>query len=84
MSAIAKLDTELKSESFRRKFEMVRFEDMEAALSRAFRTSVVDKIQALPEHQQIILCALVKLSKSRKSCTVGDLNKSYLEVRKSV
>ena len=51
MSAIAKLDTELKIESSGQKFEMVSFEDMEAALSRAFRTPVVDTIQALPQHQ---------------------------------
>ncbi|MQL73552.1 hypothetical protein Taro_005913 [Colocasia esculenta] len=63
----------------------VNFDHMDAALSKAFKSPVVDTIQALPQHQQIILCALVKLLGGRKSSTtMGDLNKMYSDICRSV
>ncbi|CAA7392667.1 unnamed protein product [Spirodela intermedia] len=83
LSAIEKFETELKCDTTGSKIEMVSFDHMDNALSKAFRAPVVDTIQSLPQHQQIILCALVRLLRSRKTSTVGDLNKSYLEVCRS-
>lgn len=57
---------------------------MVLALSRTFRSPVVDTIQSLPQHQQIILCSAVKLFRGRQKDTiVGELYKSYLDVCKS-
>lgn len=64
--------------------DAVRIDHMVLALSRTFRSPVVDTIQILPQHQQIILCSAVKLFRGRqKDTTVGELHKSYLDVCKS-
>ncbi|KAL3750554.1 hypothetical protein ACJRO7_011541 [Eucalyptus globulus] len=64
--------------------DAVRIDHMVLALSRTFRSPVVDTIQILPQHQQIILCSAVKLFRGRqKDTTVGELYKSYLDVCKS-
>ncbi|XP_078446967.1 cell division control protein 6 homolog isoform X2 [Wolffia australiana] len=84
LGAIEQFEKELKMDEKEKKMELVGFNHMDYALSKAFRTPVVETIQSLPQHQQIILCALVNLLKRRKTSTVGDLNKSYLEVCKSV
>uniref|UniRef100_A0A2K1R598 Cdc6 C-terminal domain-containing protein n=1 Tax=Populus trichocarpa TaxID=3694 RepID=A0A2K1R598_POPTR len=52
-------------------------------LSKAFR-SHSGHIQSLPQHQQMILCAAVKFFRGgKKDTTVGELNKSYMEICKS-
>ncbi|EYU31589.1 hypothetical protein ABFS82_09G049600 [Erythranthe guttata] len=63
---------------------MVRIDHVAAALSRTYKSSVVDTIQSLPQHQQIILCSAVKLFRGgKKDTTIGELNKSYTDVCKS-
>ncbi|KAG5238333.1 cell division control protein [Salix suchowensis] len=64
--------------------DIVRIDHMAVALSKAFRSPIVDTIQSLPQHQQIILCAAVKFfNGAKKDTTVGELNKSYMEICKS-
>ncbi|XP_059300600.1 cell division control protein 6 homolog B-like isoform X1 [Lycium ferocissimum] len=63
---------------------VVRVDHVAIALSKAYRSPVVDTIQALPQHQQIILCSAVKLFRGKKKdATIGELNISYLDVCKS-
>lgn len=63
---------------------VVRIDNMAVALSKAYRSPVVETIQSLPQHQQIILCSAVKLfRKGKKDTTIGELNKSYMDVCKS-
>ncbi|CAI0558379.1 unnamed protein product, partial [Linum tenue] len=63
---------------------VVKIDHMAAALSKALRTPVIDTIQSLPQHQQIILCSAVKFFRGGKKDTiVGELNKSYVETCKS-
>ncbi|KAG7653389.1 P-loop containing nucleoside triphosphate hydrolase [Arabidopsis suecica] len=63
---------------------MVRMDHMAAALSKTFKSPVVETIQSLPQHQQIIICAATKdFRGSKKDATVGELNKLYLEICKS-
>ncbi|KAL8523849.1 hypothetical protein ACS0TY_013713 [Phlomoides rotata] len=62
---------------------MVRI-DVAAALSKVYKSPVVDTIQSLPQHQQIILCSVVKLFRGgKKDTTLGELNKYYADVCKS-
>ncbi|KAJ9698639.1 hypothetical protein PVL29_007617 [Vitis rotundifolia] len=64
---------------------IVRVDHMATALSKTFRSPIVDTIQSLPQHQQIILCSAVKLFRGgKKDTTVGELNKSYVDICKSV
>ncbi|CAN0928190.1 Cell division control protein 6 homolog [Linum grandiflorum] len=63
---------------------VVKVDHMAAALSKAFPSPLVDTIQSLPHHQQIILCSAVKFFRGGKKDTVlGELNKSYVETCKS-
>ncbi|KAM7527682.1 hypothetical protein LguiB_031092 [Lonicera macranthoides] len=63
---------------------IVRVDHMALALSKAYRSPIVDTIQSLPQHQQIILCSAVKLfRKGKKDTTIGELNKSYLDICKA-
>ncbi|KAL3518076.1 hypothetical protein ACH5RR_020665 [Cinchona calisaya] len=63
---------------------IVRVDHMALALSKAYRSPVVDTIQSLPQHQQIILCSAVKLFRGgKKDTTIGELNKCYIDVCKS-
>nr|XP_027089849.1 cell division control protein 6 homolog B-like [Coffea arabica] len=63
---------------------IVRVDHMALALSKAYRSPVVDTIQSLPQHQQIILCSAVKLYRGgKKHTTIGELNRSYNDVCKS-
>ncbi|KAL6505238.1 AAA ATPase [Orobanche gracilis] len=63
---------------------MVRVDHVAAALSKTFKSPVVDTIQSLPQHQQIILCSAVKLfRKGKKDTNIGELNKCYVDVCKS-
>ncbi|XP_065877108.1 cell division control protein 6 homolog B-like [Euphorbia lathyris] len=65
-------------------YKMVRIDHMASALSKAYRSPVVDIIQSLPQHQQIILCAAVKFFRGgKKDTTVGELNKQYINICKS-
>ncbi|XVF05359.1 hypothetical protein REPUB_Repub05bG0165300 [Reevesia pubescens] len=62
----------------------VRIDHMALALSKTFRSPIVDTIQSLPQHQQIILCSAVKFFRGgKKDTTVGELNKSYIDICKS-
>ncbi|KAJ0610351.1 putative winged helix-like DNA-binding domain superfamily [Helianthus annuus] len=46
---------------------------MAIALSRAYKSPIVDTIQSLPQHQQIVLCSVVKLfRKGKKDTTIGE------------
>ncbi|KAB2616507.1 cell division control protein 6-like protein [Pyrus ussuriensis x Pyrus communis] len=57
---------------------------MASALSKTFKSPVVDTIQSLPQHQQIILCSAVRLFRGKKKdSTVAQLNKSYIDICKS-
>lgn len=82
-SAVEVLEAELRDA--KQEFATVRFDHMDIALSKAFKSAVVDTIQSLPQHQQIVLCSLVKLFRQCKKngTTIGELNKSYLEICKS-
>ncbi|KAF5203576.1 Cell division control protein 6-like protein [Thalictrum thalictroides] len=63
---------------------IVRVDHMALALSRIFKSTIVDIIQSLPQHQQILLCSMVKLFRgSKKDTTVGELNQFYIELCKS-
>ncbi|KAK8683423.1 hypothetical protein V6N13_039484 [Hibiscus sabdariffa] len=62
----------------------VRIDHMALALSKTFRSPIVDTIQSLPQHQQIILCSAVKyFCGGKKDTTVGELNKCYINICKS-
>ncbi|PHU16161.1 Cell division control protein 6 -like protein [Capsicum chinense] len=71
-------------ESLIHESNVVRVDHVAIALSKAYRSPVVDTIQSLPQHQQIILCSAVKLFRGKKKdATIGELNISYLAVCKS-
>ncbi|XP_044504950.1 cell division control protein 6 homolog B-like [Mangifera indica] len=62
----------------------VRVDHMAVALSNTFKSPIVDTIQSLPQHQQIILCSAVKsFRRGKKDTTVGELSKSYVEICKT-
>ncbi|XVF68948.1 hypothetical protein PTKIN_Ptkin11bG0042000 [Pterospermum kingtungense] len=62
----------------------VKIDHMALALSKTFRSPVVDTIQSLPQHQQIILCSAAKFFRcGKKDTTVGELNKYYIDICKS-
>ncbi|EEF36739.1 cdc6, putative [Ricinus communis] len=93
-SAVEILEAELKeSTSNMNSFELekelpdqqiVRIDHMAVALSKAYRSPVVDTIQSLPQHQQVILCSAVKFFRGgKKDTTIGELNKSYADICKS-
>ncbi|CAL9234851.1 unnamed protein product [Arabidopsis halleri] len=63
---------------------VVKMDHMIAALSKTFKSPVVDTIQSLPQHQQIIVCSAAKAFRgSKKDSTIAELNKLYLEICKS-
>ncbi|CAL5004444.1 unnamed protein product [Urochloa decumbens] len=64
---------------------MVTFDHMDIALSKAFKSPVVDSILCLPQHQQMVLCALANTFQhcKKKASTLGELNKSYIEICRS-
>ncbi|CAL5008918.1 unnamed protein product [Urochloa decumbens] len=63
----------------------VTFDHMDIALSKAFKSPVVDSILCLPQHQQMVLCALANTFQhcKKKATTLGELNKSYIEICRS-
>ncbi|XP_071737922.1 cell division control protein 6 homolog B-like [Rutidosis leptorrhynchoides] len=84
--AIEMLESELRDSTCTSNLtSMVRVDHMAIALSRAYKLPIVDTIQSLPQHQQIVLCSAVKLfRKGKKDTTIGELNKSYIDVCKSM
>ncbi|CAA7026333.1 unnamed protein product [Microthlaspi erraticum] len=63
---------------------VVRMDHMANALSKTFKSPVVDTIQSLPQHQQIIICSAAKAFRgSKKDATIVELNKLYVELCKS-
>ncbi|KAH9701654.1 cell division control protein 6 [Citrus sinensis] len=75
-SAIEILEAEMR--------ESVRVDHMAVALSNTFKSPVVDTIKSLPQHQQILLCSAVKFFRGgKKDMTVGELNKSYMNICKT-
>ncbi|XP_057536355.1 cell division control protein 6 homolog B-like [Amaranthus tricolor] len=67
-----------------RDIDIVQIHHMAVALSKTYRSPVVETIQSLPQHQQIILCSAVKLFRDgKKESLVGELNKSYEAICKS-
>ncbi|XP_021715500.1 cell division control protein 6 homolog B-like isoform X2 [Chenopodium quinoa] len=67
-----------------REIDIVQIHHMAVALSKTYRSPVVETIQSLPQHQQIILCSAVKLFREgKKESIVGELNKSYDSICKS-
>ncbi|CAK9314559.1 unnamed protein product [Citrullus colocynthis] len=68
----------------RQESQIVRLDHMAVALSKTFKSPAVETIQSLPQHQQIILCSVVKLVRGgKKDTTIRELNKSYVEICKS-
>ncbi|KAL2332926.1 hypothetical protein Fmac_014139 [Flemingia macrophylla] len=68
----------------KREFDVVRTDHMSLSLSKTYRSPVVDTIQALPHHQQIILCSSMKrFLGARRDINLGELYKSYVELCKS-
>ncbi|KAK9168178.1 hypothetical protein Syun_000318 [Stephania yunnanensis] len=64
---------------------IVRIDHMAVALSKTFKSAIVDTVQSLPQHQQMVLCSIVKLfQRSKKDTTIAELNRSYSEICKSV
>jgi cell division control protein 6 len=64
--------------------QVVKMDHMIAALSKTFKSPIVDTIQSLPQHQQIIVCSAAKAFRgSKKDRTIAELNKLYLEICKS-
>ncbi|XP_052146192.1 cell division control protein 6 homolog isoform X2 [Oryza glaberrima] len=72
-------------ESSDQEFGLVTFDHMDIALSKAFKSPVVDSILCLPQHQQMVLCALANTFHhcKKKATTLGELNKSYIEICRS-
>ncbi|KAI4305231.1 hypothetical protein L6164_028610 [Bauhinia variegata] len=64
--------------------DIVRIDHMARALSKTYRSPVVDTIQSLPHHQQIILYSSMKHFRGAKKETIlGELYKSYMDMCKS-
>ncbi|KAH7836756.1 hypothetical protein Vadar_005274 [Vaccinium darrowii] len=67
----------------KQEIDVVRIDHMAVALSKTYRSPIVETIQSLPQHQQIVLCSAVKLfRRGKKDTTVGELSKSYLDICK--
>ncbi|KAG2593055.1 hypothetical protein PVAP13_5NG632035, partial [Panicum virgatum] len=64
---------------------IVTFDHMDIALSKAFKSPVVDSILCLPQHQQMVLCALANTFQhcKKKATILGELNKSYIGICRS-
>ncbi|XP_058198873.1 cell division control protein 6 homolog B-like isoform X2 [Rhododendron vialii] len=67
----------------KQEIDVVRVDHMAVALSKTYRSPIVEIIQSLPQHQQIVLCSAVKLfRRGKKDTTIGELSKSYLNICK--
>ncbi|CAO2172125.1 unnamed protein product [Urochloa humidicola] len=82
-SAVEVLEARLQNSA--EEFGIVTFDHMDIALSKAFKSPVVDSILCLPQHQQMVLCALANTFQhcKKKATTLGELNKSYIEICRS-
>ncbi|CAL5334037.1 unnamed protein product [Camellia sinensis] len=49
--------------------DIVRVDHMAIALSKTYRSPIMDTVQSLPQHQQIMLCSAVKLFRGGKKDT---------------
>ncbi|EFJ26619.1 hypothetical protein SELMODRAFT_441834 [Selaginella moellendorffii] len=59
--------------------QFVQVDHMARALAKVFRSPVIETIQALPKHSQMVLCSAVSLFRKRKrDAPLGELNKQYL------
>ncbi|WVY94226.1 hypothetical protein V8G54_033314 [Vigna mungo] len=68
----------------KREFDIVRTDHMARALSKTYRSPVVDTIQSLPHHQQIILCSSMNhFREAKKDTFLGELYKSYVGICRS-
>ncbi|KAK4271151.1 hypothetical protein QN277_019887 [Acacia crassicarpa] len=68
----------------KQEFDAVRIDHVALALSKTYRSPLVDTIQSLPHHQQIILCSSMKQFRGAKKDTIlGELYKSYTGICKS-
>ncbi|XP_031488456.1 cell division control protein 6 homolog B-like [Nymphaea colorata] len=63
--------------------DLVRIDHMANALSKTFKSAVVNTIQSLPLHQQMILCSAVKSSSIKRNISEPELYKSYSELARS-
>ncbi|KAM0941439.1 putative ATPase, AAA-type, core, P-loop containing nucleoside triphosphate hydrolase, AAA lid [Dioscorea sansibarensis] len=79
-SAIEVFEAELRSATNKEELDIVRFDHMDIALSRAFKPLIVDTIQSLPQHQQIILCSVVKFfwQCKKNATTLGEASLLHL------
>ncbi|KAF8775276.1 hypothetical protein HU200_004681 [Digitaria exilis] len=82
-SAVEVLEARLQDSD--KELGIVTFDHMDVALSKAFKSAVVDSILCLPQHQQMVLCALANTFQhcKKKATTLGELNKSYIEICRS-
>ncbi|CAG7875091.1 unnamed protein product [Brassica rapa] len=52
---------------------LVKMDHMVAALAKTFKCPVVDTIQALPQHQQVVVCSAAKAFRgSKKDRTIEE------------
>ena len=58
---------------------LVKISHMARAISASFSSPVVDTMRGLPQHQQMVLCAAVRLFRdaTRREATLGVLNDKY-------
>ncbi|CAN6443016.1 unnamed protein product [Victoria cruziana] len=63
--------------------DLVRIDHMANALSKTFKSAVVNTIQSLPLHQQMILCSAVKSSNVKRNISEPELYKCYSELARS-
>ncbi|TKW17801.1 hypothetical protein SEVIR_5G392300v4 [Setaria viridis] len=82
-SAVEVLETRLQDSD--QELGIVTFDHMDIALTKAFKSPIVDSILCLPQHQQMVLCALANTFQhcKKKATTLGELNKSYIEICRS-
>ncbi|KAI5084168.1 hypothetical protein GOP47_0000337 [Adiantum capillus-veneris] len=62
----------------------VQIYHMAQALTKMFRSAAVDTVKSLPKHQQMVLCAAVRLFRqNKKDTTLGQLNGRYVDFCKA-
>ena len=65
-------------------FKLVKIHHVARAISASFNSPVVETMRGLPQHQQMVLCAAVRLFRAaaRKETTLGVLNDQYTKLCK--
>ncbi|GAB2234961.1 hypothetical protein Drorol1_Dr00004234 [Drosera rotundifolia] len=64
---------------------MVQVDHMALALSKTFKSPIVETVQSLPLHPQIFLCSATKLFRgNKKLATAKELNKHYMDLCNSM